>query len=188
MAVKTSWSSGDVLTAADLTDTFAAKLDTSGGKVLQVVSTVKTDTFSTSSSTFTDVTGLSVSITPSSATSKILVMANVMASQSGSDKFGLMRLLRGSTTIYMGDAASNRTQALSNIWADGTIFGSDRQTNTFAPMYLDSPATTSSITYKIQIANAENTTAFYINRSGQDADAAKYARTASSITVMEVSA
>ena len=51
------------------------RLDASliGGKVLQVVSTAKTDTFSTSSTSFTDITGLSVAITPSATSSKILV-------------------------------------------------------------------------------------------------------------------
>ena len=52
-----------------------------GGKVLQVVQTVKSDTFSTSSTTFTDVTGLSVSITPSSTSNKILILASISGSQ-----------------------------------------------------------------------------------------------------------
>jgi len=62
------------------------------GKVLQVVQTFKADSFSSSSTSFTDVTGLSVSITPSSASNKILVLCTVPMS---SNVDAIIQLLRG---------------------------------------------------------------------------------------------
>jgi len=81
----------------------------SAGTVLQVLQTVKTDTFTTTSTTYTDVTGISVSITPTSATSKILVFANLNASVTATDNYFAFQLVRGSTAIFNGDAASSRT-------------------------------------------------------------------------------
>ena len=70
------------------------------GKVGQVLQTVKTDTFTSTSTSFTDITGLSVSITPSSTSSKILVMAHVMGHGQNAANHGLFRLLRDSTVVY----------------------------------------------------------------------------------------
>jgi len=151
------------------------------GSVLQVVSTTKTDTFTTSSSSFTDVTGLSVSITPTSSSSKILVLCDVGAScQNGTGM--ILKLLRGSTAIYIGDSAGSRPLAYAEIDGASSLYSVYRCT----AIYLDSPATTSSTTYKIQINNSASGTSA-INRTQQDRDTSLYdARTASSITVMEI--
>ena len=149
------------------------------GKVLQVVQTVKTDTFSrTSSGSDTgDVTGLSVSITPSSTSNKVLVFATVMhAGASGQETF--LKIVRDSTDIYVGDAAGSRLR-MSTSGRTGTA----AQQAQAAMMFLDSPSTTSSTTYKIQ-AGAEGTQTVYINRSENDGDNSTIARTASQITVM----
>jgi len=157
----------------------------SSGKVLQVVQTVKTDTFSTTNNSFTDVTGLSVSITPTSASNKILVMCDIgLSCQNGSST--MTRLVRGSSAIYIGDSASNRPLAMSQI--DG---GGNNQYNVVRVpgIYLDSPATTSSVTYKIQIYNSSGSGASTINKTQQDRDTTLYdIRAASSITVMEIAA
>jgi hypothetical protein len=152
----------------------------SQGKILQVVSTTKTDTFSTSSTSYTDVTGLSVSITPSSASSKIMVFATVNSGRLGG--LPTFQLVRVSTAIGVGDAAGSRTRAsMSNHpGADSTGL----QLTTVAVEFLDSPSTTSATTYKIQ-ARTESST-LYVNRSGTDTDSATYPRVVSSITVMEV--
>lgn len=153
------------------------------GSVLQVVSAIKTDTASFTSSTFSDVTGLSVSITPKFSTSKILVIANVNCSwRTTNAKIG-GRLMRNSTPIAVGDAASSRTQvtgvAYWNIDADTTV--------PLSMTYLDSPSTTSATTYKWQANNMDNSgLAVYINRSTTDTDAFYFGRTPSSITVMEI--
>jgi hypothetical protein len=152
------------------------------GGVIQVVSATKTNTFSSASSTFTDITGLSVTITPTSSTSKILVMVTTNASGSGGSYTASTRLVRDSTAIYVGDAAGSRIQA--SVSARNTDTGDSRM---HAMVFLDSPATTSATTYKVQLACQESNT-IYVNRvfDDQDVGNAARARTASSITVMEI--
>jgi hypothetical protein len=152
-----------------------------GGAILQVLSTLKTDTFTTSSASFVDVTGLSVTITPTSATNKILVMVNgYLGSTSGSASVR-SQILRGATAINIGDAAGSRTRSSS----DGISASSNHQTP-MALSILDSPATTSATTYKVQLSSNSGGNNVFLNRSSGDSDAAFISRTASSITVMEV--
>ena len=157
------------------------------GKILQVKQTVKTDTASTTSlNSYEDISGLSVSITPSSTNSKILVMADMRLS-TNTNRNVVYRLVRGSTAIYVGDAASNRTQATGGIRiTDDAKHEGQSETG----IYLDSPSTTSATTYKIQwcqtySAGGESS---YINRSYMDADSDDRQRYSSSITVMEIAA
>jgi len=151
-----------------------------GGKVLQVVSTSKTDTFSSTSTSFTDITGLTVNITPAATSSKVLVLYNVSG---GTDNHNLTRLLRDSTAISVGAAASSRSPSTTGNMYDG---GSGSNIWTYAVNYLDSPSSTSQLTYKAQLYTSGGTA--YINRTRTDADAAYAARTASTITVMEIGA
>lgn len=147
------------------------------GSVLQVVQTVKSDTFSSSSTSWVDLTGLSVSITPSSTSSKILVMMEVKAN--AASDFCALKLVRGSTDVYVGDAAGSRERATAagnqlNSYDVGARMGT----------YLDSPNTTSSTTYKIQFRVSAGTG--YVNRQAIDTDNSAYPRVPSSITVMEI--
>ena len=147
--------------------------------VFQVVSTAKTDTFSTTSTSFTDVTGLTVSITPSSATNKVLIIAQVAL---GSANGTSLRLSGGNATNYVGAAAGSRIQAIiggSNMSISGFM-------DAMTLAYLDSPATTSSTTYAVQLRVNAGTA--YVNQSPSDVDSADFARGASSITVIEVAA
>lgn len=154
-------------------------------KILQVVSTSKTDTFTSTSTSFVTVTGLSASITPSTATSKVLVIAQIAWGLSSANaSVGQFKVTRGGTDIYVGDSASNRTQAvfggfngsaLRELLLSGSI------------VHLDSPATTSATTYQVE-AKLGAAGTLYVNRSSFDDDVANYVRGASSITVMEVSA
>ena len=148
------------------------------GGIIQCVQTVKTDTFSTTSTTFTDITGMSVSITPSSSSSKILVF--VYLNDSNSANFTMHKLLRGSTDIFLGDSAGSRIQVTAGAMTDNNRL---RTTNF---QYLDSPSTTSATTYKVQMRVNTSETG-YINRSSADPDGVPYMRSASAITVMEVS-
>ena len=150
------------------------------GSVLQVVSVIKTDVFSTSSTSYVDVTGLSVSITPTSSSSKILVMVtmNGIASDNSSSQ-----LLRGSTPIAVGNAAGSRFQG---TMADFYTNGSSNSQRSFGKTFLDSPATTSSTTYKIQVRTPSGT--FYVNSGNGDADSLYNTRTVSTITLMEIAA
>jgi hypothetical protein len=153
------------------------------GSVLQVVQTVKSDTFTTTSSSFIDVTGLSVTITPTSASNRILVLySSSLATISGQYSCS-MRLVRDSTGIYIGDTAGSRTRASNMYWSDiGMVYG----TAPVNGIFLDSPATTSATTYKLQVLSAYAETV-YINRNQNDGDTAVISRVPSSITVMEIS-
>ena len=162
-------------------------IDTLGraGNSLQVVQTVKTDTFTMTGTTFTDVTGLSVTITPSSSSSKVLIIPSLSIGAKKGSRHGY-RILRGSTAIGVGDSSGSRTQytqQAGNLNSDTAVYS-----NTF--LFLDSPATTSATTYKIQLRSETDTSGYevYINRSDDDQDNASYGRSASTITAIEVSA
>lgn len=149
----------------------------SGQIVKQVVQVVKTDTFSTSSSSLVDVTGMSASITPTNSANKILVMVHIVGGQGTTGGNVSFQLQRNGTAIYVGDASGSRFQGFQGGNEDASW------TLSFTPVYLDSPSTTSAVTYKIQ-ARTSNT--LYVNRTGDDADSANRGRTASSITLMEI--
>jgi hypothetical protein len=160
------------------------------GKVLQVVQTVKTDTFSTTSGTFVDVTGLSANITPSSTSSKILVFANVWASANYYG--GHIGLFRDSTELGLADAASNRPLSLMDFVGDPTLMGTHGQIFWLSAHYLDSPSSTSALIYKIKAARRYDNLSSpvtYINRSVPDRNTNTYDhRKSSVITVMEIGA
>jgi hypothetical protein len=155
-----------------------------GGKVLQVVSTTKTDTFATTSGSYTDVTGMSVSITPTATDSKILIhlSAQVGGSFHGTAQYH-GRLLRDSTAIAIGAAAGSRTLA---SFSTASIQAYTMSTSSL--VFLDAPATVSAVTYKIQVLSTSASGTFQLNRTETDTDAALYSRTASTITVMEIGA
>lgn len=150
------------------------------GEIIQVVSTTKSDTFTATSDTYTDITGLSVTITPASASNKILVMAHVTGNGSSGTSHAFFRMMRNSTVIYAGDSAGSRTLGFLN-----GIESNNNDTETGTGIYLDSPSSTSSITYKIQ-GRTHGGNTFYVNRSVNDSDAEGNGRFTSSITVMEV--
>jgi hypothetical protein len=156
------------------------------GSILQVVSTVKTDTFSASltAGSTAAITGLSASITPSATSSKILVLYSVsLGVPSGGSGINLI-LRRNSTAINLGDASSSRTRVTSG----GGVQGADAAAMSVGSFqFLDSPATTSAITYDLLIQNARNASeTHHVNRGGGDADNAGAGRATSQITVMEV--
>lgn len=163
----------DAVVTSGVLDTLAVP----AGGILQVVSTIKDDPFTVNSTSFSDVTGLTVSITPSSTSSKVLVMVTLNTSSENTLVQAQARLLRDSTAIGGGAAAGSRTPA----WADS----GNNAMDTSNIVYLDSPNTTSSTAYKIQVkgntANPVN-----VNRRVNDSDTAAVSRTASTITVMEV--
>jgi len=152
--------------------------------IAQLVSTTKTDTFSMTGNTFTDVTGLSVNITPSSASNKVFVQA--MISAGSSYWYVASRLVRDSTTIAVGDAAGNRVQASTGWPTSVNDAYDDYRTVTQPIMFLDSPATTSQVTYKVQMASYTSSYPVVINRSYLDTDSTDQVRLISTITAMEV--
>ena len=164
---------GNVLTAAQMNDLRGAF------RILQVVSTTKTDTFSLTSTTFTDITGFNATITPSATSSQNLILVSI----NGISGVGnpVIRLVRGSTAICLGNAAGSRQQA-SNGTYGFTNLGFH---------FLDSPATTSATTYKVQIRcqnSAGAAIAITTGATGDDADRTDNARFPISISLLEVSA
>ena len=180
---------GNVLTAAQMNDLRGAF------RVLQVVSTTKTDTFTASSVAAggtADVTGLTVTITPSSTTSKILIYAvvNGLYEQPGvAAGPGInFQIVRDSTIIGVGDAAGNRARLSAS---QGSSINSPDYLGNASAYVLDTPATTSVITYKITLVNAVSknvTHNLYGNRTNADTNVSYFPRTASSIIAMEISA
>ena len=152
------------------------------GAILQVVSTTKTDSFSTTGTAFSDITGLSVTITPSSTSSKILITCSINGQGKVSSGFCALKLVRGSTDIAIADAFSSAARATSSVGYTGDAGGSLHSTIN----YLDSPATTSAITYKVQGSSLHSGVEFYINRTQEDNGAYTRCRTVSTITAMEV--
>ena len=155
------------------------------GHVVQAKTATKTDTQSTSSNSFTDITGLSVSITPSSTNSKILVICTVC--MSSTFYWNPVRVLRDSTQINAPDAAgSNRLLANS---VQTTPYANTYVLMTLPITVLDSPSSTSALTYKAQYAvlNVSGQTA-WVNKTSRDNDNANGydPRGSSSITVMEI--
>ena len=160
----------------------------SGQVPVQVISVTKTDTFTTSSTSFVDVTGLSVTITPTSSSNKILIIYTTNVGWDANRGMQL-RLMRDSTAICIGDAAGSRSRSSNTTFADGGATFEARWQWALNNNFLDSPATTSATTYKIQIGAFGETdgTNIYVNRSSQDGDVSTYGRTTSTITVMEIS-
>ena len=148
------------------------------GKILQVQSTTKTSTFSTTGSSV-DITGLSVSITPSSTSHKVLVHTQI--TMSGTDN-GYARLLRGSTAIAIGDASGVRSRGFAHT---GFVnFIGDTGALPYNTMHLDSPNTTSSTTYKVQIGVGAGTQ--FVGRGEADGNNNQNVRSICTITAMEV--
>jgi len=157
------------------------------GTILQVVSVTKTDTFSTSSGSLVDITGLSASITPRSTASKVLIFIDINQGAQEVTIPTTLQLVRDSTNIAIGDADGSRLQTTIAHTVGNRTQTEVRNTQQNAGQhFLDSPNTISATTYKVQIAVAGGTG--YINRSHNDTNNTNkdHARPVSSITLMEV--
>jgi hypothetical protein len=142
---------GQVLTVAGGVPSWAAAAG--GGKLKQLVEATTTTYFSTSSTSYVDVTGMTTSITPTANDSKILIFVQAADTYVESSATGLdFRFVRSSTTIqeFVG-AVPYRGVATQGTW------------NAY---YLDNPATTSSTTYKLQMKNQTGSVASYFNYNG----------------------
>lgn len=166
------------------------------GTVLQVVQTVKTDSMAAApSAIWTDIPGqggsgtFSATITPKSATNKILIIVDLKGSGAENASVIRTRLLRNSTAIYVGDASSNRPQSMGQFYiASGGSTGGYYLAQ-LGGTFLDSPATTSAVTYKVQFGGDGTSITIFLNRTQGDRDNAYYdSRIPASITLMEIAA
>jgi hypothetical protein len=152
-----------------------------GGKVLQVVSTTLSTTYTAGlSGSFIDIAGLSLNITPATSGSRILLFWTVSLYNDPVSNLGFINLVRNSTAIAQGTASGARTVATAgqNVNQTYAPFPS------LAGQFLDSPGTTSTINYKIQMFATGGT--LYVNRSATDNDESNRPRTPSTITAMEI--
>jgi hypothetical protein len=163
---------GNVLTAAQMNDLRGAF------RVLQVVDATKTDAFTTTSTTVVDITGASVTITPSSTSSKVLFIAQIGCYGTGSA--GVVMIIsawRDSTEMLSGGTANGGTMQQYVTGAVGA-YGNGPG----AICLLDSPNTTSATTYKLR--TKVNGGTGYFNRLAADAGVGAV----STFTVLEISA
>ena len=158
--------------------------DTVEGRIIQVQLTTKTDTFSSNSDSFTDLTGMSVSITPHHTGNKILIIASFCYGQSA-DSYASGRLVRGSTGLGVAPSASYRT--LCGFSMQDELYNGNNKLYSQTYTYLDHPNTTSSKTYKLQgrTYNGDGRS-FCINRTLSDANASYLHRGESRIMALEV--
>jgi len=167
----------------------AAKLAAgAGGKILQVQTTgsITSTPSTTSQESFGDISGFSVNITPAATSSKVLVIVNLgrVGCNFAGGRITAFRLMRDSTAINVGTVSQDRFLT-SFVHAQPDPYYTGGITYTF----LDSPSTTSQVTYKLQFSG-QNGEIHYINRGGADDNNsdAPNSRAASSMTVMEVGA
>ena len=177
-------------TTGQITGTSLSGIST--GKILQVVQATKTDnqsfTSSSSGDDRYDITGLSVSITPASASNKILVTYNVNVGGPNGGYRAFIHLMRGSTDIYQGADSNSRTRCSNFIYTRNDSVGhiaAYMATGT----HLDSPNTTSATTYKLQITTHNSGgNVYYVNTAASNNSNSSGQNPISQITVMEVAA
>lgn len=156
------------------------------GHVIQVQQSDVLSTWSASSATPVDVTGMSVSITPKSTSSKILVYVSMHIGLPD-DNYGYVLLLRNGVSIGTGtEATGSRKNTFMS--ATQTALGGPNgwRMHVLSRSYLDSPATVSTLTYKMQMASPYLTGTMYLNRQYNDADSTYTQRPGSCISVMEI--
>jgi hypothetical protein len=174
------------ITNADINASAAiagSKVDGSFGKVLQVQQGILTGPFaSTTATTWLDV--VTVDITPSSTSSKIYVSFNLNAMVISNNQRAGCRMARDSTGIGVATSVGSRTA--SSVSFTG-LTGHELQQKNMSNSILDTPSTTSQITYRLQV-HCENTTEIKVNVDDGDGNSSSYYRSASTITVMEIGA
>ena len=148
-----------------------------GGIILQVIQANKLDTYNQTTASWTDITDISVAITPASSSNKIFVMVSLNTSKASGGGNGSFRLLRDSTVIGAGTGGDTYNGFGMTDQAQNSNYMSVK-----SAQVLDSPSSTSELTYKVQLYNITTGYASYINQrslgTGHGAN--------SSITVMEV--
>lgn len=157
----------------------------SAGAVLQVVQTVDTTQVSSSGySSFTDLGGLSVTITPSSSSNKIMLLTTIGNLDHSQSTYQMhMRYTRNGTAILTQSSGSQTTTTQS---VRGILSGDTNGQNCCViPLLIDTPSSTSALTYKVQLYNYNGNT-FYYNRTANNTDSAGFNAPQSTITAMEI--
>jgi len=156
---------------------------TQPGMILQVVSVTLLDTFSASLATGgeADVTGLAATITPSSTSSKIMCLVSISLDSPAAGNANFAWIERNGTAIGIGNGEGSRKRVGASLQSDTNYPSSGPIT------FLDSPASTSALTYQVTIGHGSSATRIvYVNRSATNPNSVTSPRTISSITLMEV--
>ncbi len=168
------------------------------GHIIQVKQTLKDNEFSTQSTSFVDLTGLNVVITPKFSSSKFLIDVRLRMTNDYYVAHG--RLMRDSTELGLasgttggGASTNNRSRHLLDVTIEDTLAEQNGVEGTPTALILDSPtipSTPVAITYKVQVAarfDGSNSSTTFVNRTPRDRDTVSYDhRSISTITVMEV--
>ena len=165
-----------VCTATSFVGNGAGLTNVSAGKILQVVNLVKTDSFSTTSTSLVDITGFSLSITPQFNNSKIMVLASGYISNQGNNHgvhLFFYRTRSGQSDVEVGKSYNQKATVQSQTGG------------TFVIQNLDSPATTSAVTYMGRLKTDSGSYNARIGAGGNNGDANI---PESVITLMEVAA
>ena len=171
------------VTTGTMNNTIGSSATFPSGHVLQVKSTTKTDSYSTSGS-FSDVTGMSVSITPSSTSNKIFIMVGL--NWSGADNvYARGNILRDSTVVSISNSLSLSNQVNATLGLGGDTSGQEYKMNHAVFNHLDSPSSTSALTYKLQLGS-NGSVLVYLNRPAYNGNDTFVTGGVSSITVMEI--
>ena len=169
---------------ADAVEAAIAGVPVLAGIGSNVVSVTKADPFTTTSTSFVAVDGLAATITPTAATSKVLVIVQMYMRDGSNTRTINFRLMRGSTAISIGDAAGSRERATGAFVHTGA---GTHHTFAMNAAFLDSPGVDTATTYSVQIGSSSAST-YAVNSSFTDADEGRATRTTSSITLIEVAA
>ena len=185
-SIRNSSASSDGITLSS--DGKVAFPNTNTGKVLQAVQVVKTSKQSVQSQTMVDITGFELTITPSAASSKILLITTITACCHSSGGFNLWRQIGSNSyaqlTTYIGDADGSRERYTMQMGQTQTANVAERSMT-----ILDSPNTTSAVKYKWQTGTPYNSNyVIAINSSTEDTDSNYWTRTISTMTAQEIAA
>lgn len=155
------------------------------GSILQAVQAEKTDVFATGSTSYVDVSGLSVTITPASINSRFLILGQIALGSTTVDRSSVFgRLMRNGNPIHIADTSASTRDRGTFSYQMGGFEGPMMQPIVF----IDSPASSYAVTYNIQI-KAESPQTAYINRGLEaDGDSPITPRTSSSLVIMEIAA
>jgi len=175
---------GDTPSISDMGFSALTAADMPAGSVLQVVSATKTDKFTTTSTTYTPITGMTVTVTPSSVSNKVLVSFNLNVGIANAA--GGIRIYRNDTAIAIGDPISepdnNRMTVNAYNGGDDTNSTPNRSMS-----ILDAPNTTSATTYTLRAGCVQGSSTLVINdQTSQVRNVSYSAVTASTITAMEI--
>jgi len=164
-----------------------------GGKLLTYQNAVKTDASSTTDTSYVDISGLSITMTPASAASRFKIDYHVNFAVPSSVYSGSLRLVKvvgGTTTddIYVGAAAGSRTRCSNWTWSTNASYSS-YPIDVFSGSLIHHPDTTNAVTFKIQYkSNYSGGFTVYVNRNTNDGNSVYHGRGASAISVMELAA